>query len=138
MNLFAKVPFVSKGKIDSFAVVNLKTSGMRYSNEYEITVSGDQAKVTLYTYGCLQDGSYGRKERESELIGLTEAIDKLNECHVMNWDGFHGSHPKGVKDGTMFSLKAKVNGGKEISANGSQNFPAGYRELSNWFYHLFH
>ena len=48
---------------------------------------------------------------------------------MLSWDGFRGEHPKGVLDGTMFRMEATVNGGRRIRADGSQNFPKGYREL---------
>ncbi|MBO4411374.1 MAG: hypothetical protein J5794_04230 [Lachnospiraceae bacterium] len=37
-------------------------------------------------------------------------------------------------DGIMFRLEAFVNGGRRIFADGSQNFPKHYRELTDWLY----
>lgn len=56
-------------------------------------------------------------------------IALLNTCNIMCWDGFHGKHPRNVKDGTMFIFTATVNGGKTIHAEGSANFPKGYHEF---------
>ena len=62
--------------------------------------------------------------------GSADRILKLlNDCELISWDGFHGDHPKDVKDGIMFSLKATVNGNRNIRAEGSENFPKHFREL---------
>ena len=47
----------------------------------------------------------------------------------MKWNGFHGKHPRNVRDGEMFTFAAVVNEGEKISADGSENFPKNYREL---------
>ncbi len=57
------------------------------------------------------------------------AIDLMNNCGILRWKGFHGKHPRNVKDGVMFRFEAAVNGGQEIFADGSENFPEGYREF---------
>ena len=62
----------------------------------------------------------------------------LNDCGISTWNGFHGKHPRGVKDGTMFNFKAKINGDTEITADGSQNFPKHYRDLTDGLYKLLH
>ena len=56
-------------------------------------------------------------------------LELLNKCRILSWDGFNGPHPKNVKDGIMFTLKATVNEGKKIYATGSQNFPKHYRDF---------
>ena len=53
----------------------------------------------------------------------------MNNCSVIRWDGFHGEHPKNVKDGIMFDFTATVNGGQTIYADGSANYPKGYNEF---------
>ena len=63
-------------------------------------------------------------------------LDLLNKCSLLSWDGFHGKHPKGVKDGIMFSLQAVLNGGKTIKAEGSENFPRHYRDFTDGLYSL--
>ena len=54
----------------------------------------------------------------------------------MSWDSFHGKHPKGVLDGTMFRFEATVNSGRIIKADGSQNFPSGYRDFESGLYKI--
>ena len=56
-------------------------------------------------------------------------IELMNTCGILRWNGFHGKHPKNVSDGIMFRFEATVNGGQEIFADGSENFPKGYREF---------
>ena len=56
-------------------------------------------------------------------------IEHMNACGIFRWDGFHGKHPKHVSDGIMFRFEATVNGGQTVKADGSENFPKGYREF---------
>ena len=56
-------------------------------------------------------------------------LELMNTCGVICWDGFHGKHPKNVKDGIMFDFRATVNDGQEIHADGSENFPKGYHDF---------
>ena len=56
-------------------------------------------------------------------------IELMNTCGILRWNGFHGKHPKNVSDGIMFRFEATVNGGQGIFADGSENFPKGYREF---------
>lgn len=58
-----------------------------------------------------------------------QMISLINTCGIILWDGFHGKHPRNVHDGIMFCFKATVNDGQTIFADGSENFPNGYREF---------
>ncbi len=117
-----------KQKIESFETVLLRTTGMRYATEYEITVRGADATVSQYEI-VYRDGKDVRDLRRSALCGAARIVRLMNDCGVLSWDGFYGKHPKGVRDGTMFTFDATVNGEKRIRASGSQNFPKHFREF---------
>ena len=81
---------------------------------------------------------YGMKKKEDKrmpkrktVCSVDKVLTLLNDCELVSWDGFVGNHPKDVKDGIMFSLKATVNSGRKISAHGSENFPKHFREFRN-------
>ena len=65
----------------------------------------------------------------STLCDMQTMIKLMNACDILGWDGFHGNHPKNVKDGIMFRFEATVNCGQMIHAEGSANFPKGYHEF---------
>ena len=120
-------------KSDSKTVVSLDSfllhlSGMRITSEYEIAIDGDTATVSLY-YFNYASGEERRVLETSATIAAADMIAELNEVNLIKWDGFDGPHPKGVTDGTMFTLEATVNGGRRIYAHGSQNFPKHYHDL---------
>ncbi|MBR3149482.1 MAG: hypothetical protein IKF64_04855 [Eubacterium sp.] len=121
--------------ITSLESFNLHLSGMRITEEYEIVCEGDKATVSHY----VMNYSTGEQKRELESSATLETqavLDKLDELGVASWNGFHGEHPKGVLDGTMFNLTAYVNGGQKLYADGSQNFPKHFHELEEWFYEV--
>lgn len=108
--------------------MTLTLSGMRGSVVYEIKRNPDQTKL------CRYRKRYSGKE---DILDLEQGVacdsqwvvELMNNCGVAYWDGFHGAHPKNVSDGIMFFFKATVNDGQSISADGSENFPKGYREF---------
>ena len=117
-------------KIESFEIVTLRLSGMRFTVEYEIVTNGKKAEVTEYEI------RYEKKEdkrvpKRKTVCSVDKVLTLLNDCELVSWDGFVGNHPKDVKDGTMFSLKATVNSGRKISAHGSETFPKHFREFRN-------
>ena len=117
-------------KIESFEIVTLRLSGMRFTVEYEIVTNGKKAEVTEYEI------RYEKKEdkrvpKRKTVCSVDKVLTLLNDCELVSWDGFVGNHPKDVKDGIMFSLKATVNSGRKISAHGSENFPKHFREFRN-------
>ena len=119
-----------KNCISSFEIVTLRISGMRFTAEYEIIPQGEKAEISQYRI------RYSKPEQERILekravIGADEALRLLNDCALLSWNGFHGAHPRGVRDGIMFSLKATVNGGVTLRAEGSENFPKRYRDFTD-------
>ncbi len=122
-------------KIDSFEVVTLHESGMRFVHDIEIVMKDGKAEVTQYGFRFEPNGD--RRVPEIRAVCGEEIILRLlNACGLLSWNGFHGPHPKDVLDGIMFSLDAKVNGGVEVSAEGSQNFPKGYHEFRSELYEI--
>lgn len=122
-------------KITSFEIVTLHTSGMRFTTDYEIVMKNGEAEVSRYGIRYSQNKNE-RILEERAVISEKEALGLLNDCCVLSWDGFHGAHPRGVLDGTMFSFKAIVNDGKTITAEGSQNFPKRYRNFTDGLYKI--
>ncbi|MBR4799894.1 MAG: hypothetical protein IK047_06530 [Clostridia bacterium] len=124
---------VKRGKIKSFEKVTLHTSGMRFVLDDEIVMKDGKAAVTRYS--VRYDGHEDvRTPEESAECSEEEVLKILNDCKMLSWNGFHGAHPRGVLDGTMFRLEATVNGGETIRAEGSQNFPKHYHDFTDWIY----
>ena len=125
-------PNVSIKKIDSFERMSLKESGMRFCNQYEILDRGDEVEVVLndirFMPGTEPDILV---PREKGVIDKASFMKLIKDCNIASWDGFHGNHPKGVRDGIMFRFEAVVNDGLRMYADGSQNFPSHYREFKD-------
>ena len=119
-------------EIIHYEKIALSESTMRGRSEYEIVNEGDKAVVSFYLLNYSEDKEKKQPEKSAECAN-EEVIRILNECKISKWDGFHGKHPKHVKDGTMFSFNAMVNDGWKIFADGSQNFPKNYGVLKDWF-----
>lgn len=111
-----------KQKIESFEKIAWHISGMRGICDYEIFPKEGVAEVFEYQRCYGKDKDDRRLERSGS-CSVEEMLDLLNECNVFGWNGFHGAHPKHVKDGEMFSFEATVNDGTVIKAEGSANFP---------------
>lgn len=116
------------GKIKSFEIVTLHTSGMRHVTDYEIKKSGENAEISQYAVGY-RDGEKVRQLQKRAECSADRALELMNKCRLLSWDGYHGKRPKGIKDGTDFIFKATVNDGKEIYATGSQRFPRHYGDF---------
>ena len=114
-------------KITSFEIVTLRLSGMRFTTEYEIVMKGKKAEVTEYEIIYAKEEK--RAPESKKVCNADKVLKLLNDCELLTWDGFVGNHPKDVRDGIMFSLKATVNGGRKIYAHGSENFPEHFREF---------
>ena len=115
-------------EISSFEKINLRISGMRFTEEYEIINKGEKTEIHLYNMNY----STGEEKRMLEKTAETETeefIEFLNFCGFGSWNGFFGKHPKNVKDGIMFNLTAVINSGEILKAEGSENFPGGYRDF---------
>lgn len=111
--------------------VSLRLSGMRLTEEYELTVIGGRTEISYYTMSYANGGEEKILRKRTD-CGTQEVIDALNGVDFVKWNGFHGSHPKGVSDGTTFTLTAALNGGQELRASGSQNFPKRFHEFEQW------
>ena len=105
------------------------------NEEYEILPSEGGYTLSRYemVYG---EGTAKRRLTDSAACSSEEVLALLNDCQVMKWDGFDGPHPKGVLDGTMFRFDARVNDGKSIQAQGSQNFPKHFHDFEQGLYTL--
>ena len=117
-------------KITSFEKLWLKISGMRVTRIYEIVKDEDDVRIDEYEVHYPQREAVLELERSAKLQ-YEVFLEKLNQFYLLSWDNFHGAHPKNVLDGDMFSFKATINE-KEISAEGSANFPKGYHEFVRW------
>ena len=114
--------------IDSFDKITLRISGMRSTEEYELICEGDITAVSLYSiFYCSEDDK--RRLVNSVSRDTGEILGLLNECRIPKWDGFSGRNPRGVRDGYMFRFEAELGGGEKIRADGSNNYPKGYREF---------
>lgn len=114
--------------ISSFEIVTLRLSGMRFTTEYEIMMKDRDAEVV--EYAIRYEKEEDRRLPQRKTVCSAERILKLlNDCELISWDGFHGRHPKHVRDGIMFSLQATVNGERKIRAEGSENFPKHYNHM---------
>lgn len=121
-------------KINSFEIVTLHTSGMRYIADHEIVNNGDNAIVSQYAIEH-RDGEKVRHLQKRAKCSMKFMLELMNKCRLLSWDGFYGKHPKGIKDGIMFSFDATIND-KKIHADGSQNFPSHYRDFTDGIYKI--
>ena len=111
--------------------LELRLSGMRLTETYEIVVSGAAAEISHYTESYA-NGTAEQVLRRRAVCETQAVIDALNGFDFARWNGFHGAHPKGVLDGTMFRLTATLNGGQTLRADGSQNFPKRFFDFEQW------
>lgn len=125
----------SERTIVSFEIVTLHTSGMRHVTEYEIVQKDGQAEVSQYAIRFSKEEDRRLLEKRA-VCSIADILKLLNDCRLLSWDGFNGPHPKNVLDGTMFTLKAVVNGDRKIFAEGSQNFPRHYRDFTDGLYEI--
>ena len=114
--------------LTSFEKISLRVISMRYDIEYEILNKPPKAVLSLY-HIFYKDGSNKRVIEKSAVTDTEMMLEIFNLCKVIRWNGFHGNHPKDVKDGVMFKFQAEVNEGQTVYAEGSENFPRGYREF---------
>ena len=121
------------GRIESFEFIKLHLSGMRLTEDIEITPQGEESLICSYKY-VYRPGGHDRELDVCAVRPAAEVLEVLNSCEIGNWSGFHGPHPPHVLDGTMFSLDASVNGGEKLRADGSENFPPKYREFTNYLF----
>ena len=108
--------------VDSFDRICWRISGMRSIRDYEIVRKGESAELAEYER-YYREGKDERRPLRRGSCPAEQILELLNACAVLKWDGFHGKHPRGVKDGEMMSFEAEVNEGVTIKASGSENFP---------------
>ena len=118
-------------EIVSFDNLTLHMSGMRGGYDYEIVNKEDRSDVCKYIERY-RDGEDTKELEKCVSVDTSAVIQILNDCQLLEWDGFHGEHPRFVKDGKMFNLTAQVNDGQMIHADGSANFPNHFHELEQW------
>ena len=118
----------AKKTVASVEAMTLTLRTMRGGVVYTLEGEGDTTQLRRYreTY---RGGEDELMLESSVPCGVQTMIELMNTCGILRWDGFYGKHPRGVKDGTMFTFTATVNGGQTIRAEGSANFPKGYHEL---------
>ena len=114
--------------ISSLQKLTLRISGMRLTEVYEILDSSGRAEISLYYMKYSREGDRLELQQRA-YTGMPELMELLGSCDVGGWNGFVGPHPKNVRDGQMFELRAEVNGGESIYAHGSENFPKHYHEF---------
>lgn len=114
--------------IETVESMTITQQGMRGTYVYEIEVEKDRTVLNLFSE-VFRDGADVRKLKKSAVVDTATFVALMNSCKAYKWNGFHGEHPKNVLDGIMFQFTASVNGGKSIRADGSANFPDGYKDL---------
>ena len=117
-----------KKTVSSVESMSLVRLGMRGGSEYKIEVDGEKTKILRYRE-VYADNKTTLVPEASAVVDTAEFVELVNNCGVIRWDGFHGKHPKNVHDGEMFRFSACVNGDKTIKADGSENFPKGYKDF---------
>ena len=114
--------------VTSVEAMTLTLCGMRGSSVYKFEGEGAATELRRYRE-IYRSGERELKLERSVPCAVQMMIELMNSCGILRWNGFHGKHPKNVSDGMMFCFKAVVNGGQTIFADGSENFPKGYREF---------
>ena len=114
--------------VTSEETMTLTFRGMRGSYVYKFEGEADTPELRRYRE-AYRNGEDELVLEASAPCGAETMIELMNTCGILRWDGFHGKHPKNVKDGIMFDFRATVNDGQEIHADGSENFPKGYHDF---------
>ena len=114
--------------ITSLESMTLTQQGMRGTTLHEITVKEEKSELCFYRL-VFSNGEDTRVLEKRTVCDTQVIIDCMNTCGILRWNGFHGKHPKTVQDGILFRFSAAVNGGVEIHADGSANFPKGYNDF---------
>ncbi|MBQ2825321.1 MAG: hypothetical protein IJF19_03505 [Clostridia bacterium] len=96
---------------------------------YEIAVMDEKIELKYYRDEYYEDNGFVSELKVIAVCDSEDFIELMNNCKVMSWDGFLGTHPVDVLDGASFGFTATVNGGQEINASGSSNYPKGYGEF---------
>ncbi len=122
--------WASKKTVTSVEAMKLTTDSFHEgSTVYEIAVEEGKVELKYYRDEYYDDKGFVLELNTIAVCDIDDFIELMNNCRVMRWDGFHGSHPIDVLDGASFGFTATVNGGQEINASGSANYPKGYGEF---------
>ena len=123
-----------------FESFRLSESGMAAGAEvYEGWKTETGAHLEYYYQIYYWDGT---KEEQVDRKNMIRAIDGdenfyrelcalLGNCRIDRWEGFAGANPPGILDGSSMSFEAVLGDGKQIYANGSNNFPGNYGKFVN-------
>ena len=114
--------------ITTLETMTLTVRGMRGTSVYEIVTDAEKTELLRYREAYV-NGEDVRILEKSTLCDTQAMIERMNTCGILRWNGFHGKHPKNVLDRDMFVFEASVNHGQTIYADGSANYPKGYREF---------
>ncbi len=114
--------------VTSVESMTLILRGMRGGTVYKFEAGENETELRRYRE-LYRDGEDILELEKSVPCDEATMTGLMNTCTVIRWDGFNGEHPKNVQDGIMFRFDATVNGTENISAEGSENFPNGYREF---------
>lgn len=114
--------------VTSVETMTLTLRGMRGGHVYKFESEDDTTELRRYRE-VYRNGEDELVLEASAPCGAETMIELMNTCGILRWDGFHGKHPKNVSDGIMFRFEAAVNGGQTVKAEGSENFPKGYRDF---------
>lgn len=109
----------------------LKVWGMRASQLYELVDMKDCIELSLYNIVYRDRGEVKELERCVRLAGQ-RVLELLEACNIRAWSGFSGNQPKDTLDGKSFRLYADLDVGI-IEAEGTENFPYGYRDMISAF-----
>ena len=118
----------NKEQVESVESMTLTLRGMRGGTVYKFDAESNHTELRYYCEKYSGEETILELERSIACDPQT-MICLMNTCDVIKWNGFHGKHPKNVHDGIMFRFEATVNEGQTILADGSENFPKGYREF---------
>lgn len=132
MGIFDFLGAPGASPIAPFEHMLLRIDGMRGSSEYEAEALDGTVTVSFYVLRYRQ----GQLEPDRELelraeVSSDEFEQALAEFGAGRWDGFHGNHPRGVRDGEQFRL-SMTSAGREIRADGSANFPKDLPGFRRW------
>jgi len=115
-------------EIATVEALTLRIMNMRDVKVYQILCEGKAMYLQRFREYYI-DGAPHRELEKSVSCEQETLVALLNRCGAFRWDGFHGKHPRDVCDGTMFTFTASVDAARTIRADGSENFPKGYREF---------
>ncbi len=114
--------------VTSIETMTLIRRGMRGGTVLEFVLDGDHTELRCYRE-VISAGGTTLVPEASVVVEEQVMAELMNRCGILRWDGFHGKHPRRVLDGIVFTFTASVNGGQTVRADGSANFPGGYREF---------